>query len=221
METDELLPTDNGNAFTRKEDKTLNELMSVFHVLDLKKQRAQAEVDMFSEAIILNAELEFTDDGTSSGKVTILFPTLVTVSIAIQLTSSPLALSTLQLSPKWLPEMQDKFILCQVPCYMEGEDSLRRTLDPLVSLNYAVLLLISIIMLGITYGLQALIFIIDSSIRTLHRAPHVPCGPGDGTGVFMSLSERTCSMVPNELWYQAILFEAVVGKALHEPLSVQ
>ncbi|KAG2739945.1 hypothetical protein P692DRAFT_20881644 [Suillus brevipes Sb2] len=69
-ETDELLPTDNGNAFTRKEDKTLDELMSVFHVLDLKKQRAQAEVDMFSEAIILNAELEFTDDGTSSGKVT-------------------------------------------------------------------------------------------------------------------------------------------------------
>ncbi|KIK31816.1 hypothetical protein CY34DRAFT_111229, partial [Suillus luteus UH-Slu-Lm8-n1] len=69
-ETDELLPTDNGNAFTRKEDKTLDELMSVFHILDLKKQRAQAEVDMFSEAIVLNAELEFTDDGTSSGKVT-------------------------------------------------------------------------------------------------------------------------------------------------------
>ncbi|KAG2739946.1 glycosyltransferase family 2 protein, partial [Suillus brevipes Sb2] len=57
-------------------------------------------------------------------------------SIAIQLTSSPLALSALQLSPKRSPEMQDKFILCQVPCYTEGEDSLRRTLDPLVSLNY-------------------------------------------------------------------------------------
>jgi len=61
--------------------------MSVFHILDLKKQWAQAKVDMFSEAIVLNAELEFTDDGgyvafgrfyhtniiiigTSSGKVT-------------------------------------------------------------------------------------------------------------------------------------------------------
>ncbi|KAG2159197.1 uncharacterized protein EDB93DRAFT_1245013 [Suillus bovinus] len=54
---------------TSFEDKTLDELMSVFHILDLKKQWAQAEVDMFSEAIVLNAELEFTDDGTSSGKV--------------------------------------------------------------------------------------------------------------------------------------------------------
>ncbi|KAG1871196.1 hypothetical protein C8R48DRAFT_670720 [Suillus tomentosus] len=69
-ETDEPLPTDTSNAFTRKEDKTPDELMSVFHILDLKKQRAQAEVDMFSEAIALNAELEFTDDGTSSGKAT-------------------------------------------------------------------------------------------------------------------------------------------------------
>ncbi|KAG1895784.1 uncharacterized protein F5891DRAFT_983963 [Suillus fuscotomentosus] len=68
--TDEPLPTDTSNAFTRKEDKTPDELMSVFHILDLKKQRAQAEVDMFSEAIALNAELEFTDDGTSSGKAT-------------------------------------------------------------------------------------------------------------------------------------------------------
>ncbi|KAG1869684.1 hypothetical protein C8R48DRAFT_771074 [Suillus tomentosus] len=69
-ETDEPLPTDTSNAFTQKEDKTPDELMSVFHILDLKKQRAQAEVDMFSEAIALNAELEFTDDGTSSGKAT-------------------------------------------------------------------------------------------------------------------------------------------------------
>jgi len=62
-ETNEPLPTDSSNVFARKGDKTLDELMSVFHILDLKKQHAQAEVDMFSEAIILNAELEFTDDG--------------------------------------------------------------------------------------------------------------------------------------------------------------
>lgn len=45
-------------------------------------------------------------------------------------------LSALQLSPKRSPEMQDKFILCQIPCYTECEDSLRRTLDSLASLNY-------------------------------------------------------------------------------------
>jgi hypothetical protein len=64
-ETDESepLPTDISDVFMQKKDKMLDELMSVFHILDLKKQRAQAKVNMFSEAIVLNAELEFTDDG--------------------------------------------------------------------------------------------------------------------------------------------------------------
>ncbi|CAK5267523.1 unnamed protein product [Mycena citricolor] len=45
-------------------------------------------------------------------------------------------LAALQLSPKRNPELQDKFVLCQVPCYTEGEDSLRRTIDSLSALNY-------------------------------------------------------------------------------------
>jgi len=32
--------------------------------------------------------------------------------------------------------MLDKFVVCQVPCYTEGEDSLRRTIDSLAALNY-------------------------------------------------------------------------------------
>ncbi len=32
--------------------------------------------------------------------------------------------------------MLDKFVMCQVPCYTEGEDSLRRTIDSLAALNY-------------------------------------------------------------------------------------
>ncbi|EIW76465.1 glycosyltransferase family 2 protein [Coniophora puteana RWD-64-598 SS2] len=44
--------------------------------------------------------------------------------------------SALQLGGKQSPEMQDKFILCQIPCYTEGEDSLRRTIDSLAALNY-------------------------------------------------------------------------------------
>ncbi|EGO00358.1 glycosyltransferase family 2 protein [Serpula lacrymans var. lacrymans S7.3] len=34
------------------------------------------------------------------------------------------------------PELLDKFVLCQVPCYTEGEDSLRRTIDSLAALDY-------------------------------------------------------------------------------------
>lgn len=45
-------------------------------------------------------------------------------------------LAALQLSTKRSPELQDKFVLCQVPCYTEDEDSLRRTIDSLAALNY-------------------------------------------------------------------------------------
>ncbi|KAG2365414.1 glycosyltransferase family 2 protein [Suillus spraguei] len=45
-------------------------------------------------------------------------------------------LAALQLSTKRFPELLDKFVICQVPCYTEGEDSLRRTLDSLANLDY-------------------------------------------------------------------------------------
>ncbi|KAG8855852.1 hypothetical protein FRB96_006674 [Tulasnella sp. 330] len=45
-------------------------------------------------------------------------------------------LAALQLTGKRSPEMLDKFIICQVPCYTEGEESLRRTIDSLAALNY-------------------------------------------------------------------------------------
>ena len=50
--------------------------------------------------------------------------------------SNNIVLAALQLGPKRSPELQDKFVLCQVPCYTEGEDSLRRTIDSLAALNY-------------------------------------------------------------------------------------
>ncbi|KAG9027552.1 hypothetical protein FRB95_007619 [Tulasnella sp. JGI-2019a] len=45
-------------------------------------------------------------------------------------------LAALQLTGKRSPEMLDKFIICQVPCYTEGEESLRRTIDSLAALKY-------------------------------------------------------------------------------------
>jgi hypothetical protein len=35
-----------------------------------------------------------------------------------------------------LPELLDKFVLSKVPCYTEGENSLRRTIDSLADLDY-------------------------------------------------------------------------------------
>lgn len=44
--------------------------------------------------------------------------------------------AALQLSTKRNPEQQDKFVICQVPCYTEGEEELRKTIDSLAGQKY-------------------------------------------------------------------------------------
>ncbi|RKF84106.1 Chitin synthase 8 [Golovinomyces cichoracearum] len=45
-------------------------------------------------------------------------------------------LAALQFGSKRRPIPQDKFVICQVPAYTEGEDSLRKALDSLTALQY-------------------------------------------------------------------------------------
>jgi len=45
-------------------------------------------------------------------------------------------LAALQLGSKTRPAAQDKFVICQVPAYTEGEDQLRKGLDSLTALQY-------------------------------------------------------------------------------------
>ncbi|ORY64876.1 chitin synthase [Pseudomassariella vexata] len=45
-------------------------------------------------------------------------------------------ISALQFGSKRRPAPQDKFVICQVPAYTEGEDSLRNALDSLTALQY-------------------------------------------------------------------------------------
>ncbi len=45
-------------------------------------------------------------------------------------------IAAIHFSSKRAPEDNDKFIICQVPCYTEGEDSLRKTIDSLARLKY-------------------------------------------------------------------------------------
>lgn len=45
-------------------------------------------------------------------------------------------LAALQFGSKRRPSPQDKFVICQVPAYTEGEDSLRKALDSLTALAY-------------------------------------------------------------------------------------
>jgi chitin synthase len=45
-------------------------------------------------------------------------------------------IASLHFGPSRAPENHDKFVICQVPCYTEGDDSLRRTIDSLAKLRY-------------------------------------------------------------------------------------
>jgi chitin synthase len=45
-------------------------------------------------------------------------------------------LAALSFSSPRAPEDHDKFVICQVPCYTEGEDSLRQTIDSLAKMKY-------------------------------------------------------------------------------------
>ncbi|KAI9321060.1 chitin synthase [Dichotomocladium elegans] len=45
-------------------------------------------------------------------------------------------LAALQFGGAPTPEEHDKFVICQVPCYTEGEESLKKTIDSLTVMNY-------------------------------------------------------------------------------------
>ncbi|OMH79884.1 Chitin synthase 8 [Zancudomyces culisetae] len=45
-------------------------------------------------------------------------------------------LAALQLSPKRDPEEHSNFVVCNIPCYTEGEESLRLTIDSIATLKY-------------------------------------------------------------------------------------
>lgn len=62
-----------------------------------------------------------------------LLPIFAGIMCAIILTKF---LAALQLGSKRRPAMQDKFVICQVPAYTEGEDQLRKALDSLTALSY-------------------------------------------------------------------------------------
>ncbi|BGP13252.1 hypothetical protein JCM10213_004978 [Rhodosporidiobolus nylandii] len=61
---------------------------------------------------------------------------LLAFSILIMATIAAKFLAALQFGSKRMPEQRDKFVICQVPCYTEGEESLKKTIDSLAVLDY-------------------------------------------------------------------------------------
>lgn len=75
-------------------------------------------------------------DFRESARCTVQNYLLLAFSIILVVTIASKFLAALQLAPKRNPEQQDKFVICQVPCYTEGEEELRKTIDSLAALTY-------------------------------------------------------------------------------------
>ncbi|SGY39183.1 BQ5605_C003g02165 [Microbotryum silenes-dioicae] len=61
---------------------------------------------------------------------------LLAFSVLLMATIVAKFIAALQFGSKRMPELRDKFVICQVPCYTEGEESLRKTIDSLATLIY-------------------------------------------------------------------------------------
>ncbi|VZH87607.1 unnamed protein product [Fusarium fujikuroi] len=61
---------------------------------------------------------------------------LLAFAVIICIVTAVKFLAALQFGSKRRPSPQDKFVICQVPVYTEGEDSLRKALDSLTALQY-------------------------------------------------------------------------------------
>ncbi|PPQ77158.1 hypothetical protein CVT25_010786 [Psilocybe cyanescens] len=105
---------------------------SLNSVLNSMNTTYRAQHTSCMKNVFLSAEADFRKTARCQVQnyLLIIFSVIMMASILVKF------LAALQLGSRRQPEMQDKFVLCQVPCYTEGEDSLRRTIDSLAALNY-------------------------------------------------------------------------------------
>lgn len=67
-----------------------------------------------------------------------LFSTYILLALSIMMVSiiGFKFIASINFGAERAPEDHDKFVICQVPCYTEGDGSLRRTIDSLAQLKY-------------------------------------------------------------------------------------
>ncbi|KAI0387558.1 glycosyltransferase family 2 protein [Hypomontagnella monticulosa] len=75
-------------------------------------------------------DFRYTPRCQANNYILLAFAVVICAVIAIKF------LAALQFGSKRRPAPQDKFVICQVPAYTEGEDSLRKALDSLTALQY-------------------------------------------------------------------------------------
>jgi chitin synthase len=75
-------------------------------------------------------------DTRDSGKCIFATYLLLILSIILVSVIGFKFLASISLAGMRAPEDHDKFVICQVPCYTEGDSSLRKTIDSLAELKY-------------------------------------------------------------------------------------
>ena len=115
-------------------------------VADLIQQNAGSDISSLWKAsnpdyqktlnCMENAFYEGIPDFRDSARCQVNNYILLAFTIIICLVILTKFLSALQFGSKRRPAAQDKFVICQVPAYTEGEDQLRKSLDSLTALQY-------------------------------------------------------------------------------------
>ncbi|KAH9482104.1 Chitin synthase 6 [Psilocybe cubensis] len=125
-----FLDSDLVNVFKQRSGQDITAPLNA--VLDSFNSTYRAQHTSCLKNVFLAGEPDFRKSARCQVQnyLLIVFSVIMMASILVKF------LAALQLGSRRQPELQDKFVLCQVPCYTEGEDSLRRTIDSLAALNY-------------------------------------------------------------------------------------
>ncbi|KAI9733811.1 MAG: hypothetical protein M1818_007078 [Claussenomyces sp. TS43310] len=118
-------------------------------VVDLFQQKAGSDVTKYWDALDIDADerdrmqlcldnLFYVGDVDTRNSVKCQFAEYILLAVSIILCSviGFKFLAALQFGTKNLPQNLDKFIICQVPAYTEGEESLRRAIDSVARMRY-------------------------------------------------------------------------------------
>lgn len=106
------------------------------HLLDVESNSTAYETAYNSINCIKNTFYIGEPDFRYSAKCQTLNYFLLAFTVLIGAVILIKFVSALQFGSKRRPSPQDKFVICQVPAYTEGEDSLRKALDSLTALQY-------------------------------------------------------------------------------------
>ncbi|KAH8155521.1 uncharacterized protein LAJ45_00531 [Morchella importuna] len=112
------------------QQKPGSDLTKEFHKLGNSTMRAQNLRCMNNLFYVGRTDFRKTAKCQFNSYILPIFAGIVAAVIVVKF------LAALQLGSKRRPAQQDKFVICQIPAYTEGEDQLRKALDSLTALNY-------------------------------------------------------------------------------------